>query len=120
LFALRHWSKRVFSATVDQFLGFMANGYGPMCLLPLLADSVIVVDEVHSFDRFMFSALLGFLKAFDVPVLCMPATLQKGRRNQLEPLVGRVYGPEDYPVDLLDTAGLERYKVSRIAEADTK
>ena len=81
--ALQHWSKRIVSATVDQFLGFMAYSYGPVCLLPLLADSVIVVDEVHSFDRAMFSALLGFLKAFDVPVLCMTATLQQGRRRQL-------------------------------------
>ena len=75
LFALRHWPKRVFSATVDQFFAFMSYDYGPLCLLPVLADSVIVVDEVHSFDRAMFSALLGFLDTFDVPVLCMTATL---------------------------------------------
>jgi CRISPR-associated endonuclease/helicase Cas3 len=120
LFALQHWSKRIVSATVDQFLGFMAYGYGPVCLLPLLADSVIVVDEIHSFDRSMFSALLGFLKAFDVPVLCMTATLQKGRRNQLKPLVNRVYGPDDYPSDLVDTAGEPRYRVSRIDEAEAE
>ncbi|HWG46122.1 MAG TPA: CRISPR-associated helicase Cas3' [Gemmataceae bacterium] len=120
LFALQHWSKRIVSATVDQFLGFMAYGYGPVCLLPLLADSVIVVDEVHSFDRAMFSALLGFLKAFDVPVLCMTATLQKGRRNQLQPLVDRVYGPDDYPPDLIDTAAEPRYRVSRIGEAEAE
>jgi CRISPR-associated endonuclease/helicase Cas3 len=120
LFALQHWSKRIVSATVDQFLGFMAYGYGPICLLPLLADSVIVVDEVHSFDRAMFSALLGFLKAFNVPVLCMTATLQKGRRNQLQALVDRVYGPDDYPPDLIDTAGEPRYRVSRIDEAEVE
>ena len=28
---------------------FMCYGYGPMCLLPLLADCVIVVVQVHSF-----------------------------------------------------------------------
>jgi CRISPR-associated endonuclease/helicase Cas3 len=120
LFALQHWSKRIVSATIDQFLGFMAYSYGPVCLLPLLADSVIVVDEVHSFDRAMFSALLGFLKAFDVPVLCMTATLQKGRRNQLQPVVDRVYGPDDYPPDLIDTAGELRYHVSRINEVEAK
>jgi CRISPR-associated endonuclease/helicase Cas3 len=116
LFALQHWSKRIVSATVDQFLGFMAFGYGPVCLLPLLADSVIVVDEVHSFDRSMFSALLGFLESFDVPVLCMTATLQQGRRKQLQRLVDRVYGPVDYPADLIETAGEARYRVSRIEE----
>jgi CRISPR-associated endonuclease/helicase Cas3 len=117
LFALQHWSKQIVSATVDQFLGFMAYGYGPVCLLPLLADSVIVMDEVHSFDRAMFSAVLGFLKAFDVPVLCMTATLQKGRRDQLQHLVEQVYGPDDYPSDLIDTAGKARYRVSQIDEA---
>ncbi len=118
LFALRHWSKRVFSATVDQFLAFMSYGYGPMCLLPVLADSVIVVDEVHSFDRKMFSALLGFLKAFDVPVLCMTATLQSGRKSQLVPIVERVY--EDRPGELADIADALRYKVARIEANDTE
>lgn len=118
LYSLQHWSKRIFSATVDQFLGFMSYGYGPMCLLPILADSVIVVDEVHSFDRSMFSALLKFLETFDVPVLCMTATLPKIRREQLAPLVGRVYGPTDYPTDLAETADVPRYTVTRTAAED--
>ncbi len=115
LFALRHWPNRVFSATVDQFFAFMSYGYGPMCLLPVLADSVIVVDEVHSFDRAMFSALLGFLEAFDVPVLCMTATLQTGRKEQLKPLMEQVY--EDRPGELAQIANAGRYKIARIDEA---
>ncbi len=83
LFALRQWPKRLFSATVDQFLGFLQYGYGPMCHLPLLADSVVVLDEIHSYDRGMFSALMEFLRHFDVPVLCMTATLLEGRRQRL-------------------------------------
>ena len=72
LFALRQWPKRVFSATVDQFLGFMQHGYAATCQLPLLVDSVVVLDEVHSYDRGMWSALLEFLRTFpSVPVLCM-------------------------------------------------
>ena len=67
LFSLQQWPKRLFSATVDQFLGFLQYGYGPTCLLPLLADSVVVFDEVHSYDRGMFSALLQFLEYFDLP-----------------------------------------------------
>jgi len=120
LFALQHWSKRVFAATVDQFFAFMSYAYGPMCLLPLLADSVIVVDEVHSFDRAMFSALLGFLQAFDVPVLCMTATLQKGRVAQLGRLMQRVYGREDRPGDLNDIAKAPRYRATRIVEAEVQ
>jgi len=114
LFALRHWSKRVFSATVDQFFSFLSYSYGPMCLLPVLADSVIVVDEVHSFDRSMFSALLGFLRAFDVPVLCMTATLQSGRKEQLREVMDDVY--EDRPGELATIADASRYKVSQIQE----
>jgi CRISPR-associated endonuclease/helicase Cas3 len=116
LFALRHWSKRIFSATVDQFLGFMSYGYGPMCLLPLLADSVVVVDEVHSFDRAMFSALLGFLKTFDVPVLCMTATLQATREADLAATGIRIEKPTF--ADLQATAGAPRYRVSRIDERE--
>ncbi len=84
LFALGFWSKRAFSATVDQFLAFMQYGYGAICMLPVLVDSVVVVDEVHSFDQGMFSALKRFLQCFDVPVLCMTATLTQDRREQLE------------------------------------
>ena len=120
LFALRHWPKRIFSATVDQFFAFMSYGYGPMCLLPLLADSIIVVDEVHSFDRAMFSALLGFLKAFDVPVLCMTATLPKPRQHDLVEAGLLLSNPK--PDDLRAIADAPRYQVSRIDEdeADQK
>lgn len=83
LYALGFWQKRLFSATADQFLAFMQNQYSPLCLLPLLVDSVIVVDEIHSFDKVMFSAFTKFLKQFDVPVLCMTATLSAGRRRTL-------------------------------------
>ena len=49
LFSLGFWSKRFFSATVDQFLSFMQYSYGSMVMLPVLSKSVIVIDEVHSF-----------------------------------------------------------------------
>src|SRR5262249_23305390 len=75
LFALGFWTRHIFSATVDQFLAFLQYGYGPVCMLPVLADSVVVIDEVHSFDHGMFSILKDFLNTFDVPVLCMTATL---------------------------------------------
>jgi len=84
LFALVHWHKRIFSATVDTFLGVMAHQYGPTCLLPALADSVVVIDEVHSFDSAMFTALLALLEKFDVPVLCMTASLPNQRKTRLE------------------------------------
>lgn len=83
LYALGFWSRRFFSATVDQFLGFMEHSYQSLCLLPVLADSAVIIDEVHSFDRRMFDSLISFLKHFDLPVLCMTATLPKSRRDEL-------------------------------------
>jgi hypothetical protein len=50
---------------------------------PELADSVVVMDEVHSFDHAMFSALRDILTTFDVPVLCMTATLPEDRGQQM-------------------------------------
>ena len=92
LFALGHWQKRIFSATADQFFPFLQYVYSPICLLPLLAESVFVVDEVHSFDKSMFSSLKRFLKEFPIPVLCMTATLSSIRRQDLEQC-----GLERYP-----------------------
>lgn len=84
LFALGYWQRRIFSGTVDQFLGFMQHVYRSICLLPLLVDSIVVFDEVHSFDHPLFSAFKRFLKEFDVPVLCMTASLPPNRRQDLE------------------------------------
>ncbi len=83
LYALGFWAKRFFSATVDQFLSFMVHSYQSMCLLPVLADSAVIIDEVHSFDRLMFDTLISFLQNFNIPVLCMTATLPKSRREEL-------------------------------------
>jgi CRISPR-associated endonuclease/helicase Cas3 len=96
----------------------MSYSYKNMCLLPLLADSVIVVDEVHSFDKKMFSALLGFLENFDVPVLCMTASLQEGRRSQLQPWVDRVY--DERLSELEAVAHTPRYHVAEIAEQNAE
>lgn len=83
LFALGFWNKRFFSATVDQFLSFLTHGYGGLCLLPILCDSALVIDEVHSFSTKMFDNLITFLKNFDIPVLCMTATLSQQRQEHL-------------------------------------
>jgi CRISPR-associated endonuclease/helicase Cas3 len=83
LYSLGFWSRRYFSATVDQFLSFMENSYSSLCLLPVLTDSAVIIDEVHSFDRKMFDTLISFLNHFDIPVLCMTATLPTSRRKEL-------------------------------------
>lgn len=109
---LAYWDRCIFSATVHQFLSFMQQDYASMCLLPLLADSIVIVDEVHSFDAMMFAALLSFLREFDVPVLCMTASLSRRRRMALEDV-----GLETYPREpkqfamLARSAELPRYRV---------
>lgn len=115
LYALGYWNKRLFSATVDQFLAFMQQCYKGLCLLPVLADSVVVFDEVHSFDVGLFDAFVKFLRHFDLPVLAMTASLPDGRRRLLEAEGLRLYtGAEQ--ADLTANAELERYEVRAIAD----
>jgi CRISPR-associated endonuclease/helicase Cas3 len=86
LFALGFWGRRFFSATVDQFLSFLEHRYASLCMLPVLADAALIVDEVHSFDARMFDALELLIRSFDGPLLCMTATLPAERRRRLEEL----------------------------------
>lgn len=110
LFALGFWSKRFFSATVDQFLSFMEHSYQSLCLLPVLADSAVIIDEVHSFDRSMFDTLISFLQTFHIPVLCMTATLPKSRRDELV-----AAGLQVFPTEA-DRANLDDLKEKEEAE----
>jgi CRISPR-associated endonuclease/helicase Cas3 len=119
LYSLGFWARRAFSATVDQFLAFLQYGYGPVCMLPVLADSVVVVDEVHSFDRNMFSALKEFLKLFDLPVLCMTATLPNERQSELVNECGLVLYA-DRPGMLKETSEAPRYRLRRTTESEAR
>jgi len=119
LFALCFWQRRIFSATVDQFLGFMQNIYRSVCLLPLLSDSIIVIDEVHSFDQSLFSALKRFLQTFDIPVLCMTASLPKNRQDDLKQCGLMMYpADKDQFEDLQKSASILRYDVREIKSED--
>jgi CRISPR-associated endonuclease/helicase Cas3 len=121
LFALAQWPKRVFSATVDAFLGAMANQYGPICLLPVLADSVVVIDEVHSFSPSMFSALRCFLQRFDVPILCMTASLPNQRRDVLTELGLEIFPRETAQFeDLSRASDRPRYRVHTTTKAEAE
>jgi CRISPR-associated endonuclease/helicase Cas3 len=115
LFALGYWRRRIFSGTVDSFLAFINNRYAALCLLPLLADSVIVFDEVHSFDRSMFRSLERFLTFFDVPVLCMTASLPSKRIETLRDICGLEVFPQQPGQfqDLERQTRTPRYRVHR-------
>jgi CRISPR-associated endonuclease/helicase Cas3 len=115
MFALGLWKFRFFSSTVDQFLSFMQNNYKSLCLLPVLSDSVIILDEIHSYDKTMLDMLLTFLKQFNVPVLCMTATLLPTKLNKL-----LATGLEKFPreeqlceiKDLVEISNHPRYNIS--------
>ena len=118
LFALGFWSRRYFSATVDQFLAFMEHNYSSLCLLPVLADSAVIIDEVHSFDRKMFDSLVSFLKNFNLPVLCMTATLPPSRQAELEAAGLQVYPTVADRKNLADLQEQEehpRYRLELVA-----
>ncbi len=116
LFALGYWPRRIFSGTVDSFLAFINNRYAALCLLPLLADSVVVFDEVHSFDRSMFRSLERFLTFFDVPVLCMTASLPTKRIETLRDVCGLEVFPRQSGQfeDLERQSRVPRYRVHRV------
>jgi CRISPR-associated endonuclease/helicase Cas3 len=118
LFALGLWGKRYLSATVDRFLAFLSFNYGATVLLPMLADAAIVLDEIHAYDPRMFKQVIAFLQTFDVPVLCMTATLPKDRREQLEALGLELY--PNNPEELEDLAKQEERKRYQIKICDDK
>lgn len=119
MFALGYWHRRIFSATVDSFLAIMSNHYAAICMAPLLADSVIVFDEVHSFDSRMFRALERYLTFFKGPVLSMTASLPADRISALHQTCGLALSPrepEEFP-DLRHQAQAPRYRLRFITES---
>ncbi len=119
LFSLSLWRKKFFSATVDQFLSFIEHNYKSICLLPALVDSVLIIDEVHSFDKQMFNALTVFLEKFDIPVLCMTATLPPTRKKQLLELGLSEYPNEEDRSEMQDLAEKEiypRYQIKTLSD----
>lgn len=117
LFSLGYWQRSQFSATADSFLALMNNVYAALCMAPLLADSIIVVDEVHSFSPSMFRSLEAFLKFFDVPVLCMTASLPEDRITVLRDSCQMdVFPPNlaNFP-ELQEQAQVDRYRVHWIS-----
>jgi len=114
LYALGFWSRRYFSATVDQFLSFLEHSYQSLCLLPVLADSAVIIDEIHSFDQSMFDSLVGFLENFNIPVLCMTATLPPSRKERLKKAGLTVYPSGELPSDLEEKECHPRYYLESI------
>lgn len=119
LFALGFWSKRFFSATVDQFLAFLEHHYESLCMLPVLADSAVIIDEVHSFSPPMFDKLVSFLEFFRGPVLCMTATLPGKRIERLEECGLTLFPARGEQLEHLSKKeNAPRYDIQLVSEVD--
>lgn len=93
--------------TVDQVMMSVMNiRFGILRLLGA-ASKVIVIDEVHAYDRYMFTIIHRFLewcRELEIPVVLLSATLPAERKRE----VLRIYGgvkeiAQEYP--LITTAG---------------
>lgn len=97
--ALSLWSTPLTVTTADTVLGLMANSRRGLYSLPAIMQSVIVFDEIHAFDDYLFGHLLVFLKNFPkLPVLLMTASLPQERREAIKnvrPDLKLVPGPPD-------------------------
>lgn len=113
--ALQTWDAPLVVCTAHTVLALMQMGRLSLCSLPSFLDAAFVFDEIHLYDDRMFSALLGFLRAFRMtPVLLMTASLQRPRLEALRAVLGDfpvVEGPRD-----LETA--KRYRLEGTVRSD--
>jgi CRISPR-associated endonuclease/helicase Cas3 len=97
------WSTPLVVTTADTVLGLMVNSRRAIYSTPAIMQSVIVFDEVHAFDDYLFGHLLVFLKNFPyLPVLLMTASLPEQRRQAIEQVRPDVsYVPGDEKLETL-------------------
>lgn len=91
--AIRAWGTPLVACTADTIIGLLQNQRKGLYAWPALCNAAVVFDEIHAYDRTLFSLLLRFLQALpELPVLLMTATLPAARLRALADLVERVHG----------------------------
>ena len=87
--------------TIDQaMLAVTIVKYGVLRLLGL-ANKVLVIDEIHSYDAYMSSIitrLLEWCKALEIPVVMLSATLPPAKKKELFRPFAEVNFSEAYPL----------------------
>ena len=72
--------------TVDQAMMAAMRTRHHFVRLLGLADKLVIIDEIHSYDSYMkqiIKSLLAWLRALDSPVILLSATLHKAMRRDL-------------------------------------
>ncbi len=113
--ALRAWTPRVVTCTVDTVLGAMTMNRAGLFAFPALVEAAFVFDEIHAYDDRLFGLLLRFLEFLpNAPVLLMSASLQPARlaalRGSLRDL-NEIGGPRELEE-------LPRYRFERSLASD--
>jgi CRISPR-associated endonuclease/helicase Cas3 len=77
-------------ATADTVLGLIQNNRTGLFSFPSIGEAAFIFDEIHSYDRLLFGALLRFIDTFrGVPILLLTASLQSGRIRLIEEVLGK-------------------------------
>jgi CRISPR-associated endonuclease/helicase Cas3 len=113
LAAFEAWDKKLIVCTVDTVLGLIQNNRRPLYCWPAIAMGAFVFDEVHSYDKKLFSALLHFLRTFrGAPVLLMSASFTQKQEEEIQKVMQEIGKP---PAEVIpgpqDLEELERYEL---------
>lgn len=113
LAAFEAWDKKLIVCTVDTVLGLIQNNRRPLYCWPAIAQGAFVFDEVHSYDKKLFSALLHFLRTFrNAPVLLMSASFTQKQEEEIQKVMQEIGKP---PAEVIpgpqDLEELERYEL---------
>lgn len=108
------WGNRYFSSTIDQF-AYMEYYRGGILKLPIMLNSAIIIDEIHSYDERMLNNLIAFIEMVneDVPILLMSATIPSKLLNRFKKL-GFLIKPNNNLKVIEKESSYKKYKVENI------
>jgi CRISPR-associated endonuclease/helicase Cas3 len=88
--SLKAWGQQVIACTADVVLGLIQNQRRSLFSFPAIACGAFIFDEIHSYDRRLFGALLRFMRTFPrAPMLLMSASIPPARLAALREACGQ-------------------------------
>jgi len=121
LTAFEAWDKKLIVCTVDTVLGLIQNNRRPLYCWPAIAQGAFVFDEVHSYDKKLFSALLHFLRTFrGAPILLMSASFTRKQLKAVQRVMSEIGAPRAKvikgPQDLEKLKRYELHPLTAVAD----